>query len=787
VAIIRDDDTANLLTGTSGNDAIFGNGGDDSIYGRGGNDRVLSGAGRDLVAAGAGDDIIEFRASEVDGGETIHGGAGFDTLRLFSSGSVGPVHVNFRYPNLSSIERLHLDSSTNDVTAIFWMSSLSSTLFSPNLEFVGGAGRDTVEFRLDYGGTSLDLRGAIFTNWDAEDRLIIYAGSDATVNGTGQADEIWFDGSLARGNAGDDRFIDPVGAGLSTTINGGAGNDCLILTQATGFLPWLVGVEEVHFAETSGSAQQIDIYTDAFDIGAASPHLRFVDVTGVRSVVKFMMWPGGDLHFNALAFTFADWDADDWVMIGGGTSDDTIIGSIVNDDIEGGEGDDRLLGQLGDDLIIGDVGNDTIGGGDGSDWIFGNVGADSVNGGAGNDTFEFRAALDVGGVETIHGGSGFDTLLLSSEGSLAGAGPIQLAFENPDISSIECLQFNSSLNDIAAEFLFDRPVEIGFSSHLEFVGGSGKDSVDFNLGDGNLSLDLRGATFTNWSAEDRVEIHSSDYYCTVNGTGQADEIWLGLLGNHVNGNGGDDLFVVDIGVSQATIDGGSGWDSLVIRGSAVVDDLNRFRSIEEIRFESTGIGGRDFYFMTLWSDAFDLGFANPFFHFTDADAVKQTVQVFMSDADTYFSAAGFTFENWSVENRVLVLGSVNNDKIIGSTVGDYLIGSGGLDVLVGGMGNDTFAFESIDSGIGQGNRDRILDFAGGDLIDLSYMDANASLVGDQAFVLDTDNILTEGEIRLRGNLNTLVQLNLDANTDVDMEIVLCGVAPGSIAADDFIL
>jgi len=77
-----------ILTGTSGNDAIYGfntlndaingNGGSDFLYGKGGNDTIYGGAGDDFLYGEAGDDIL-------DGGtgiDRITGGAGNDTYRF---------------------------------------------------------------------------------------------------------------------------------------------------------------------------------------------------------------------------------------------------------------------------------------------------------------------------------------------------------------------------------------------------------------------------------------------------------------------------------------------------------------------------------------------------------------------------------------------------------------------------------------------------------------------------------------------------------------------------------
>ena len=67
--------------------------------------------------------------------------------------------------------------------------------------------------------------------------------------------------------------------------------------------------------------------------------------------------------------------------------------------IDGGEGDDKIIGSAGSDLIYGGAGNDVITSGSGRDYIFG---------GAGNDIIDLRNS----GVSTADGGTGIDTFIL---------------------------------------------------------------------------------------------------------------------------------------------------------------------------------------------------------------------------------------------------------------------------------------------------------------------------------------------------------------------------------------
>jgi Ca2+-binding RTX toxin-like protein len=64
--------------------------------------------------------------------------------------------------------------------------------------------------------------------------------------------------------------------------------------------------------------------------------------------------------------------------ISGGSGNDTIYGSDLNDTIDAGSGNDLIYGMSGSDRIFGKAGNDTIYGGQWSDHISGGAGKDTA-------------------------------------------------------------------------------------------------------------------------------------------------------------------------------------------------------------------------------------------------------------------------------------------------------------------------------------------------------------------------------------------------------------------------
>jgi hypothetical protein len=93
------------------------------------------------------------------------------------------------------------------------------------------------------------------------------------------------------------------------------------------------------------------------------------------------------------------------VTINGGAGNDTIVGSNTNDRITGGDGDDKIAGLAGGDSISGNAQKDRIEGGEGGDTLLGNGGRDFLSGGAFQDSLYGGDQPDV-----LTGGEGDDRL-----------------------------------------------------------------------------------------------------------------------------------------------------------------------------------------------------------------------------------------------------------------------------------------------------------------------------------------------------------------------------------------
>ena len=138
-----------------------------------------------------------------------------------------------------------------------------------------------------------------------------------------------------------------------------------------------------------------------------------------------------------------------------------------------------------------------------------------------------------------------------------------------------------------------------------------------------------------------------------------------------------------------------------------------------------------------------------------------------------------------------LVGGAGGDVLAGEGGKDRFVGNAGADRLTGGAAADTFVFTAT----GDSNpaaADTLADFAGagaaaGDKIELSAIDANAAVTGNQAFVWGGT---TAGHLRvIEEGTKTVFLGNADADAAAEVRIVLDDgtVRASAYTAADFIL
>ena len=131
-------------------------------------------------------------------------------------------------------------------------------------------------------------------------------------------------------------------------------------------------------------------------------------------------------------------------------------------------------------------------------------------------------------------------------------------------------------------------------------------------------------------------------------------------------------------------------------------------------------------------------------------------------------------------------GGTGNDRLYGGAGRDLLRGDAGRDVMAGGAGYDRFVFTSL-SNSRPTARDVITDFAHGDKIDLSLMDANTRWSGRQAFHLVSGFTGAAGELTAaKTSWGFLVSADVNGDGQADFALSV-KTALAALHSYDFVL
>jgi len=139
-----------------------------------------------------------------------------------------------------------------------------------------------------------------------------------------------------------------------------------------------------------------------------------------------------------------------------------------------------------------------------------------------------------------------------------------------------------------------------------------------------------------------------------------------------------------------------------------------------------------------------------------------------------------------------IFGFAGNDAILGGPGDDAIEGGLGADAMTGGFGYDVFVYASIaESGTTSQTRDKIMDFDddGDDLIDLSAIDADATVPGDQTFVyIGSAAFSAPGQVRVvSAGSEVFVELSDDNDTAAEMVIEMPSTPIAVVNSADFVL
>ena len=411
--------------------------------------------------------------------------------------------------------------------------------------------------------------------------------------------------------------------------------------------------------------------------------------------------------------------------------------------------DGIIDGTAGDDILIGTPLGDIFDLSDG--------GQDQASGLGGNDGFYMGGALSAG--DDLDGGDGANDQVI--------------------------LQGNVTATVLAAHLQNVEVISL-LSGSVTSFGDPGTNLYDYSLTMTDAAVDS-GERLKVWFAGLQA---GEDVF--FDGSAETDghfTFFGGFGSEHLIGGHGNDFFFFGDGrfsVTDRVVGNGGAQDQLGLRGSY------------NLVFEDDTMTGIDTITLISGSDPFyGLPAAGFGYNVTTHDlnvAAGETLAVWglnlTSTEQMIFNGSNET------NGKFRLFGGAGNDVLTGGAGDDMIYGGLRGDTLTGGAGNDTFVYRST----GDSNsteRDGIQDFLAGDLIDLSVIDANSGVAGDQAFSFIGSAAFTGGGAAGAGQLRFenislggpiwLVQGDTDGDGVSDIEIVLVIPSPDPITAGDFIL
>ncbi len=611
----------------TGDDHIFGMGGNDTLFGSGGNDYIEGGKGQDTMNGGSGDDTFFIMGAEEDY-DVFIGGAGTDTV--LGSDMDDTIRVNTLY-SFHSIERIDGGSGVNVIAGTGGDDFIDLTGISvANIDRIqGGWGDDritgTAAADLIYGGGNSDILKGMAGNDTLygigddgrddhmADRLEGGAGNDTyhvgagdTIVDTDNQGAIFFDGKQLPTGAltqiyKDQHYYESEGNSYRAILDDTTGT----LSVIVGYSPYSFSIENFSSGSFGISLKEYIPPSGGYSLNlAGSSHrdsMSILDLGNDPAYWRLVVTASPNGGSAQTPFYNKPLSAAAPSMeISGGDAGDFLFGFTAYDHIDGGAGNDIIMGHLGfwngkPFYQAGTPEGDLLEGGAGSDWIMGSGGDDQINGGRDNDIIEAYDGNDSlfgdAGNDVLAGGS-HDAVLVGGEGDDAlfgdgyftGAGSITL-----DTMDQRYLTYSYAADGFATgyhsvNFLVHNDAPVAGNDFLDggagrdlLRGGGGNDTLLGGDGHDSLTGGIGADLLKGGSGNDLLVGDNGDQQET--GSDGGDTLYGGLGNDYLYGLGGDDVLSGDEGADYLSggsgrdfISGGSGADTLF--GDSGDDTLN---------------------------------------------------------------------------------------------------------------------------------------------------------------------------------------------------------------------
>ncbi|MEK7344640.1 MAG: Ig-like domain-containing protein, partial [Pseudomonadota bacterium] len=816
--IITGTETSN--TTTLGLDTLVGGAGDDTVLGLSGADSIDGGAGADSIVAGSGNDTIVFDAKDT----RIDGGADSDTLKFASTADGVILDLTTTSQNITAVEVIDITGKTTapagDNTLVLDVGSLAALAPASNTLTIDGDAGDavflvgsnwgtptltngynvyTVTDPIGGGTYTLNIKAAITSG----NMVVGYtSGNDTTVTGSSGDD-------LVRALAGDDLVNGGAGSDL---IDAGTGNDTILFDATDAIVDGGVGTDTL---KSTGTAMDMTAVNDA-----VFKNIEVIDLVAGSPNTTLTMASADVAALNADKTVSVLGDASDAVALQGNWtqgSNFTDANSVVYQTFtldgatvrvqSGVPVNITYTGTSQADQMVSGAGNQSITGGAGADYLSGGAGNDTLNSGAGDDALVYDSADS-----SIIGGTGTDTLKVSGTGQtldlttvansvIAGIEKIDLSGtgDNVLVLNPDDLQALSTETDtlIVTGNVGDSLRLAGTtweSRGSELVAGITYNKYVGVATDGSTVTLLAGLRLVK--GDEITGVSGSD---SLTGSAGGDKI-EGLAGNDtLDGAAGADLLyggdgadVLVYGREDTVQDGGAGTDTLDVRTSGEIIDLQlagrqdggslqpTLVSLESINLNTTGAnylildeatvrgltGATAATSIAVGGNSDDIIFVDGIT--TPADLTTVTTTVTLSGGSTINLTGGVTVKAVikddadAVNTDDSITGTAGQDAIKSGVGKDTLDGGAGADILYAGAGDDVVYHDAADL--------RVFGESGTDTLVVTAVDANGGIsattggtntaAGDIDFTTTAGTVYSGFEvISVRGNGNQTIKLD----------------------------
>ena len=849
IAVSVQNVTGATITGTNLADTLTGTGEEDIINGLGGADTLVGGAGADTMVGGLGNDT--YGVDNIADVVTENANEGTDTVQTSVSYTLaanvenliltGSGNINGTGNPLGNV--LTGNSGINVLTGLDGNDTLDGGAGADTLD--GGAGTDTASYAASSSGVTVSLAAGTASGGDAQGDTLI---NIENLTGSGFNDTLEGNGAnnVLSGGAGTDT-VSYEHAGVAVTVSlattaaqntGGAGTDTLsgfenltgsafddILTGSTA-ANVLIGLDGDDTLIGGAGADTM--------VGGLGNDTYVVDNTG--DVVTESANEGIDTVQAAVTYTLAA-NVENLTQTGNGNINGT--GNTLDNVIVGNGGNNILAGLAGADTLDGGAGTDTASYAASSSGVTVSLAAGTASGGDAqgdtlinienltgsgfNDTLEGNGANNV-----LSGGAGTDTVSYEHAGVAVTVSLATTAAQNTGGAGTDTLSGFENLTGSAFDDILTGStaanVLIGLDGDDTLIGGAGADTMVGGLGNDTYVVDNTGDVVTESANEGIDTVQAAVTYTlaanvenltqtgngNINGTGNT-------LDNVIVGNGGNNILAGLAGAD--TLDGGAGTDTASYAasssgvtvslaagtasgGDAQGDTLINIENLTGSGFNDTleGTGANNVLSGGAGTDTVSYENAGAAVTVSLATTAAQNTGGAGTDTLSAFenltgSAFNDTLTGSTAANVLMGLGGDDTlnggagaDTLVGGAGNDTLVGGSGADILTGGLDADRFAFSALgDSAPGAPNS--ITDFTHAtDLIDLSAIDANTLLSGNQAFVFggQNANVVPLSVTWFESGGNTFIQADVNGNTTADFMISLTGTNH-NLSASDFIL